>query len=163
MDEEGLLRVDGGVVPAGWIDHNGHVNLACYVSAFDLATGVLLRHVGIDEGYRQRTGCSVYAAEAHLTYERELRQGEHWRATARLVAHDAKRIHLLHCMYEVRGGRLVATNELMFLHVATAPARAVAMPESILARLAELQSRHALVPCPRRLGRAIGLHAGRPV
>ena len=39
-----------------WIDHNGHMNMAYYVLAFDEASGALMRYIGIDQPYRDRTG-----------------------------------------------------------------------------------------------------------
>ena len=46
-------------VDPNWIDYNGHMTEASYLTAFGDASDVLFRYVGIDEAYRA-AGHSFY-------------------------------------------------------------------------------------------------------
>ena len=58
-----------------------------------------------------------------MTYHREARQADPLRFTTQLLGHDAKRLHFMRAMYHAHEGYLIATNELMSLHVALDAAR----------------------------------------
>src|SRR5438477_6111334 len=105
------------VVRPEWIDHNRHMNMGYYLVVFDFATDEWLRHIGLDQAHRDAHGVTTFCLEAHVTYHREAREGDPLRFTTWLLDHDAKRIHYLHEMFHTVEGYLIATNELMTLHV----------------------------------------------
>ncbi len=90
-----------------WIDYNGHMNVAYYVLAFDRATDRLFDYLGIGEAYRRATRHSIFALEAHVTYERELREGDEFEIATQLIDADRKRLHLFHAMTRSEDGELV--------------------------------------------------------
>src|SRR5690348_10614890 len=55
-----------------WIDFNGHMTNAAYVTAFDIASVAWLHRIGIDPEYRARERCSTFALELHTVFHREL-------------------------------------------------------------------------------------------
>ena len=59
-------------VEPGWIDYNGHMNVAYYVLAFDRATDRMLDLLDVGEAYRRRTEASFFVLESHITYDREV-------------------------------------------------------------------------------------------
>lgn len=141
-----------------WIDYNGHMNVAYYVLAFDRATDRLLDYLGMGEDYRRASNHSIFALEAHVTYERELRQGDLFDIETRLIDADRKRLHVFHAMSKSGdAGALSATIELMALHVDLAGPRAVAVPDQAWAKIEALLARHRLLPAPPQLGRKIGI------
>lgn len=142
------------VVP-DWIDYNGHMNVAYYVLAFDHATDAFLDSLGLDESYRTRTNCSTFAVEAHITYKREVGEGDELRFTTQLLGFDAKRIHFIHHMYHARDGFLAATNEWLSLHVDLTTRRVSSFPEDIQHRLKQVMDEHGKLPTPREAGRAL--------
>jgi acyl-CoA thioester hydrolase len=144
-----------------WIDNNGHMNMGYYVVVFDLATDEWLAWVGLDAAHRETQQVTTFCLEAHVTYHREVREGDPLRFTTRLLGHDAKRIHYIHEMYHAGHGYLAATNELMSLHVSRETRRATPMARSVLERLARIQAVHDTLPRPPHIGRRIGLDAGR--
>ncbi len=77
-------------VEAAWIDYNGHMNVAYYVLMFDRATDTLLDRLGLGAAYRRRTNHSIYVLEAHITYEREVKEGDVLRFTSQLVDADER-------------------------------------------------------------------------
>lgn len=146
-----------------WIDYNGHMNVAYYVLAFDQATDRLLDHLGIGAAYRRATNHSVYVLEAHVTFERELREGDSIAVATQLIAADNRRIHCFHGMYHGESGPLAATNELLALHVDLAGPRAAAFPAEAAAAIERTLAAHRLLPAPPQLGRRIGLASRRSV
>ena len=148
------------VVRPEWIDANNHMNVGYYLVVFDLATDEFMRWVGLDQAHRRDHHVTTFCLEAHVTYHREVREGDPLRFTTQLLGHDAKRLHYIHAMYHERDGYLAATNELMSLHVAQATRRSAPMDPEILSRLSAIQAAHADLPRPLQVGRVMGLHAG---
>src|SRR5437868_7525577 len=147
------------VVRPEWIDHNGHMNMGYYLVVFDLATDEFMRWIGLDAGHRDARRVTTFCLESHVTYHREVREGDTLRFTTQLLAHDAKRLHYFHTMFHATDGYLAATNELMSLHVALETRRGATMASGVLARLAEIQDAHAVLPKPAQVGRVMGLTA----
>jgi len=148
------------VVRPEWIDHNRHMNMGYYVVVFDLATDEFMRWIGLGEEHRRRHRVTTFCLEAHVSYHREVREGDPLRFTTQLLGYDAKRLHYIHAMYHATDGYLAATNELMSLHVALETRRGATMASGVLARLAEIQAAHAALPRPPQVGRVMGLTAG---
>jgi acyl-CoA thioester hydrolase len=142
-----------------WIDHNGHMNMGYYLVVFDFATDAWFRYLGLGEAYRQQHKATTFCLEAHVSYHREVTEGDGLRFTTHLLGHDAKRLHYVHQMYHAADGYLAATNELMSLHVSTETRRSAPMAPAILARLVRVQAAHDAVPTPAPIGRRIGLRA----
>jgi acyl-CoA thioester hydrolase len=129
-----------------WIDYNGHLSEPFYVLVFGNATTNLMDVVGMDEGYRATAGASLYTVEAHVRYLREVGPEAKLLVTTSVISVGAKKVRFCH---EMRvGGSLVATEELLALHVADA--RAAPFPAAIAARLSEY-----LTPAPAYAGSAI--------
>ena len=142
-----------------WIDHNGHMNMGYYVVVFDLATDEFFRWFGLDEEHRRARRVTTFALEAHVTYHREVREGDPLRFTTLLLAHDAKRVHYLHQMYHAEQDYLAATNELISLHVSEETRRGAPMAPEVLDRLRRVQAAHDRLPRPPQVGRRMGLAA----
>ena len=155
MGDDGPLDLWCEAVRPGWIDFNGHMNVAYYVLIFDHAVDALFNHVGLDTDYRTRTTGSTFTVESHITYDRELVEGDEARCTAQLMDFDEKRIHHYYEMYHATEGYLAATTEFMSLHVDLETRRVVPMPDAILDQLGGLMASHARLPRPENLGRVI--------
>lgn len=140
-----------------WIDYNGHMNVAYYVLAFDRATDRLFDYLEIGEAYRRATHHSVFALEAHVTYERELRQDDEFVIATRLIDADSKRLHLFHAMTRMKDNELSATIEVMGLHVDMAGPKSAPLPEAAYAKVEALLAEHRRLPPPPQLGRQIGI------
>jgi len=161
MKKIGPLVLHEEPVRPEWLDHNGHMNLAYYVLAFDHATDKFLHRVGLDEAYKRANGGSIFVLETHVVYHRELMGGDPMRFSTQLLGHDAKRLHFMHHMYHARDGFLAAANEIMALHVSVQTRRGAPMPGRVMETLKALQAEHDRWPRPPEAGRAIGLKAKR--
>jgi len=147
------------VVRPEWIDNNGHMNMGYYLVVFDLATDEWMRVIGLDTAHRQAREVTTFCLEAHVTYHREVREGDSLRFTTRLLAYDAKRVHYIHEMFHGGAGYLAATNELMSLHVSQQTRRGAPMAPEVLERLGRIQRAHDRLPRPPQVGRVMGLGA----
>jgi acyl-CoA thioester hydrolase len=132
------------------------MNMGYYLVVFDFATDEFFRWIGLDERHRRAARVTTFALEAHVTYHREVREGDPLRFTTLLLAHDAKRLHYLHQMYHATEGYLAATNELMSLHVSEETRRGAPMAPEVLERLRPIQAAHDRLERPPQVGRRMG-------
>lgn len=136
------------VVQPEWIDYNGHLSEAYYVLVFGFATDSLMDDVGLDEAYRERTACSLYTVEAHVRYLHEVPDGAELEVRTRVLGAAAKKVRFCHEM--TVAGRLVATEEILALHVDAAHGRTAPFPPGVAERLSAL-----VQPAPDYAGAAI--------
>jgi acyl-CoA thioester hydrolase len=133
------------------------MNLAYYILAFDQATDALFQRLEIGGTYVRSTNRSVFVAETHVLYERELKEGEPLRVTTQLVDADAKRLHLFHAMYHGAEGFRAATIEILALHVDLGGPRSVPFPPEKQRLIDALLQEHHELARPPELGRVIGI------
>lgn len=133
-----------------WIDYNGHLSEAYYVLVFGFATDALMEQVGLGESYRSHTGCSLYTVEAHVRYLREVPAGAELAITTRVVGSGPKKLRACHEMYV--DDILVATEEILAVHVDTAQGCGTPFPDQVAPRIAELEESR-----PHYAGRAVTL------
>ncbi len=146
------MRVD-----PDWIDYNGHLNMAYYNVLFDRAVDEAFELVGIGAAYGERRHRSLFAAEIHVRYLRELHAGEPVRVTLQLLGYDRKRLHFFEQLFHANEGWVSATSENMSLHVDLNTKKTCAFPEDIAARLGRMKTSHAMLPRPEAAGRRIAM------
>lgn len=154
-EEQGGIYRD--VVRAEWVDYNGHLRDAFYMLIFSFATDVLLDAIGLDDEQRRSRHRSVYTLEAHVNYLREIKEGVAIEVTARVLAHDAKRMHLYLEMHADGCAGPVAASEQMMLHVDTNGPRAAPFDPDVLERVRQRAAAGAMLSPPGYAGRVIGL------
>jgi acyl-CoA thioester hydrolase len=130
----------------GWVDHYGHMNLAYYLVAFDLATDALWPSLGLGPDFRDR-GLGTFAAESWQAYNREVTEGAPLAFDSTVLDYDAKRLLCRHTMVHATEGWQAAENEVLYLCVDLTARRVGAWPEDVLARFAA----HATGGAPKRL------------
>lgn len=148
-------------IPEEWIDYNGHMNVAYYVYAFDRGVDGLAQRIGLTEEHREQTGGTIFAAEGHLTYQRELKLGDPIVISLQLLGWDRKRLHTFWRMHHAEEGELAATGEFMSLYVDLNTRRSAQMPEEIQQKLAELEAEQAGLPWPAEAGRAVKFRSSK--
>ncbi|MDJ0336709.1 thioesterase family protein [Cryobacterium sp. PH31-O1] len=137
-----------------WIDYNGHLSEGYYVLAFGFATDQVMDAIGLGAAYRASTGCSLYTVEAHVRYLAETGEGAALAITTTVVGAAAKKLHIAH---EMRSdGVLIATEELLALHVDTESGRTVAFPAPVTVAIIDHQIPEGAV-VPHWIGRAVSL------
>jgi acyl-CoA thioester hydrolase len=142
-----------------WIDYNGHLNMAYYNVLFDRAVDETYELIGVGPDYVARHQRSVFTAEVHVRYLRELHAGDPVRVTFQLLDYDSKRIHYFEQLFHAAEGWVSATSENLSLHVDMAAKKTAAFPGEVAKRLADMKASHALLPLPEAAGRRIGMPA----
>lgn len=150
-----LLKPYEGTVRPEWIDHNGHMNLAYYVLAFDLATEVLFDAFGMNQSYRDATGCSTFSGDIHVYYKRELHEGDAFTVTSKLLGFDDKRIRYMLQMYRGDDGSDVAVMEAISLHVDLTERRVCPLREPLISGLRAIEESQGSFEVPPEIGRTI--------
>lgn len=155
-------------VRAEWVDFNGHMRDAFYMLLFSLATDALMDHIGLDHpgtlaapavgaDPSQRRGHSLFTLQCNLHYLLEVRQDAKVEVTTRLLAHDAKRLHLYSSLHLKGDERVMAAAEQMLLHVDMAGPRAAPFLPGPLAKVQAMQAMDAALPWPALAGKRIAL------
>jgi acyl-CoA thioester hydrolase len=129
-----------------WIDYNGHLSEAFYVLVFGHATDAMMDATGMDAMYRSDSGCSLYTVESHIRYLRDVPEGARLGVRTRILGTGGKKAHFTHEMYVLDAANaapdedaaVVATSELLALHVDQKAGRATPFPEGVRDRLAPL-------------------------
>jgi acyl-CoA thioester hydrolase len=148
-------------VEPGWIDYNGHLNMAYYNVLFDRAVDEVYEVLGLGLDYVKATRRSTFTAEVHVRYLRELLVDAPVRVTFRLLAFDLKRMHYFEELFHAEEGWLSATSENMALNVDLAVKKTAAFPDNVMARLAGMKAAHDTLPIPDGVGRRISMKAGQ--
>ncbi len=157
MTIEAPLQIHQGTVLPEWIDYNGHMNVAFYVLAFDQATDTFFDYLGIGEEYKNKHNYSTFTLEGHITYDREVLEGDPLSFKTYLLDYDEKRMHYFHEMYHATKGYLASTNELMTIHIDMNIRRSAPFAPELSTRLEEIMAAHRALPRPEKAGRTIGI------
>jgi acyl-CoA thioester hydrolase len=155
-DATARLSLCTATVKPEWIDYNGHMSEAYYVLTFGFASEAFLDYIHLGSEYRSDTGSSVYTVEAHINYLREVAEGAGLHFATQLLGYDARRIHLFRTMSHAGDGAVLATTELMMVHVDEQP-RVSPMPQATLDRVRTVHESQRDIPVPDHAGRTIGL------
>ena len=151
------LRYDDFVVAPEHIDPNGHMNVGYYSVLFDKALDLPWEVLGMGYTSIAASGCSTFALETHVTYQRELHEGDPLDFTFRLLDFDAKRIHAFMTMLHARERWLAATSEAISICIDMTTRRSTTWPDDQLARLRAVHTAHSQRPRPPEVGRVIGI------
>jgi acyl-CoA thioester hydrolase len=146
-------------VEPGWIDYNGHLNMAYYNVLIDRAVDEAFALVGLGPDYIRERDASYFTAEAHVRYLRELHADDPVRVTIYLIDYDTKRLHYFCELHHAGEGWLSATSEQIALHVDTKARRTAPFPDDVLIRLAHMKAAHGALPLPEGVGRRIAMPA----
>ncbi len=151
-----LLDMD---IPAEWTDYNGHLNDSRYHEVFTRGSDGIMTLIGADKAYLA-AGLSLYTAETHTIYRKEVAAHAPVYVTTQLLGHDRKRIHFFMSMHHAKTNDLLATCEQVMLNVDTKAKKVVEFPPEVMARLAEVQKAQDTIPAPKEVGRSVGLKKG---
>jgi acyl-CoA thioester hydrolase len=139
-----------------WIDYNGHMNVAYYVLAFDRAVDVLFDRLGLGTAHRQATNHGFFVVEAHVTYGRELLEGDPIRFDCWVVEVAERKLRYFLEMYHAEKNYRAATIEFLGLNVDLGTRRSAPFPPAMRQRLEAVVARDRDRGLPPEIGRAVG-------
>jgi acyl-CoA thioesterase FadM len=157
---EAPLAIFDTRVEPDWVDYNGHMTEAAYLTAAGWASDALFRYIGDDESYRA-SGYSFYTIETHIHYLLEMSVHEPLHFTTQLLGADAKRVHLLHEMHHGDSGKTVCSIEQMLVHVDTRAGRSAPMQPHVAAAVDAVVQAHRSLPHSMFVGTVMRLPAPR--
>jgi acyl-CoA thioester hydrolase len=143
-------------VQKDWIDYNGHMNMAYYNVLFDRSADDAFELMGLGPAYAEKRRLTVYTAEIHVCYVRELHLGDRVTCSFQLLDHDEKRLRFYQ---ELRhsDGWLAATAETLTLHIDMTGPKVAPFPPDIREKVEAMAASHAVLPMPERAGRSIAI------
>jgi acyl-CoA thioester hydrolase len=124
----------------GWVDHYGHMNLAYYLVAFDLATDALWPSLGLGTEFRARD-LGTFAAESWQAYTREVTEGTPLAFDSEVLDYDSKRLLCRHTMFHAAEGWQAAENEVLYLCVDLTARRVGSWPDDVISRFSACATR----------------------
>lgn len=146
------------IVKDNWLDANGHMNVAHYVTAFDDGSCPMFDEIGLGWDYTHGGESSVFMVSSSIDFRRELLAGDPLEMTTRLLGFDRRRIHVYQELFQREQRYLAAQAEFVFVHVSLTSRHVTNIPKAALTRLAEIAKAHAEMPQPAFIGRPIGLN-----
>lgn len=160
LAEIGTMRPDGRLltiatpVQPEWIDYNEHLTEYCYLKLFGDATDVVLAQIGAGLDY-VAAGHSWYTVETHIRHLGQARLGEPVEVRTRVLAADAKRLHLFHEMVNLRHDAVIATAEHMLVHVDAKAEKSAPAPQIMQDKAQALVQQQQHLSTPEGAGRQI--------
>lgn len=141
----------------GWIDYNGHLNMAFYNVLFDRGADEMLMDVGLGPEAIERFGASYMTAEVHVCYLREVFRTDPVKVSMRILDLDDKRMHAFAELVHATEGWVSATSEQMYLSVDMKLRKVAPWHAEMRPKLEALKARSDGEPWPERAGRRIGI------
>jgi acyl-CoA thioester hydrolase len=151
------IIVPDQTIEEGWIDFNGHLNMAFYNVLFDRGVDHVYDQLGIGVDYVREQSGSCFTLEVHVNYLDELTLTDQASVTFQLIDFDSKRLHFFQNMFNARTGELAATSEQLALHVDMTSRRSAPFPDAALEKIVDLREAHAEIEKPAQLGQVIGI------
>jgi carnitine 3-dehydrogenase len=148
---DGPLVLHKGKVQATWLDYNGHMTDIAYPIPFGDGLEALFLYLGVDDAYRA-SGNTFFTAEMHVNYLQEMKLGDPLTIETQIVGCDEKRMHIFHRMFHGKTKALVATQEIMQLHVNQKEGRVCPMQPEVYAALSAIWKVHKKRKPPKELG-----------
>jgi acyl-CoA thioester hydrolase len=161
-DVMGLPTLIEDVVPAGFIDVNGHMNIRHYLDYGATGADVICRRVGIDDRYRAERRMGIFTAEHHIRYFAEMHEGSTFSVHARFLERSGKAGHLLSFILDRDRSVLSCTVEIVLVHVGMDSRRPVDFPADVAAGLDERIATDRLVGWPAPVCGAMGIRRPEP-
>lgn len=128
-------------IETGFLDHNGHVNMAYHLVLADRALDLAFAQIK-GQDYVDARGMTTFAAEMHVRYLQEMNMGDEIRGRVRFAAADDKRAHWV--VELVRpDGEVVTTAEGVSLSVEVETRKVSPFPPDVAARLKAAAARDA--------------------
>ena len=101
-----------------WTDYNNHMNVAYYVLIFDLyGAETLMTKFKMGENSAKTTKKSTMVVESHITYNKEVNEGDEVNINLIYFDHDKKRLQYKFEMVHKEKKYLASTIEFLSLYV----------------------------------------------
>lgn len=124
------------------LDEMGHMNVRWYIALYDAAAWQLFTWLGMDRAYFAEAQAGAFALKQFVQYLAEVRVGETVAIRSLLLGRSARRVHVLHVMYNETTGALASTMEVLAAHADLTIRRTSPFPPHVAAVLDERIAEH---------------------
>jgi acyl-CoA thioester hydrolase len=136
------------VVPPEFEDHNGHMNIAHYLTTTSWGVQHAFHAWGVPESWMGEARVGTFSAEHHLTYLGEVHVGAEVSVRVRCVARSARGLHVVGYLLDDTHRTLAYVMELLTLHVDLTTRRTRPWPDDVAAGLDRAVAAHAVLDWP---------------
>ena len=151
-----MFRLDNQAVRPEWIDNNGHMNIAYYTLAFDLAFDQLLaEQLGMSHATMENLQLGPFALQNHYCYHAELRENDTFYTTMGVLDYNHKCMHLYGEMYRDHDDVLSATWEGLTVNVSHVSRKSEPYPPEIMEQIVRTVDLTRPSPLPDNVGKII--------
>ena len=115
-----VLQLTAGrsqVIPAEYIDSNGHLNVRHFVGIFDDCGTPLLLGLGMSREWLKENHRGVMDLENHIRYIAEVLEGETVSVYGRFIERSPKAVHWMEFLVNDSRRNVAATLEMVTIHV----------------------------------------------
>lgn len=140
-----------------WIDYNNHMSARFYALAYERAFSKACDSLDLGSAFISLTNQSIFTAEQHVTFRRELLVGDPLRITTQLVEISEKSCLFFQAMFNAEKDYLASTCEQLVLFVDVKTRCAIKILPQIARKLTRLVVMDGVFPAPTDLGRKITL------
>ena len=142
----------------GWIDYNGHMNVAYYTLAFDRAIDFFLEEtLGIGPSYVKQVNQGPYSIQANYCYLQELKKGDKFRSKIFIIDADKKKVHMVLEMVNVAIEEKVAICETLLINVDLNLRKSTPYPDLAQEKILEYKKSCEEFVFPKEVGKPITL------
>jgi acyl-CoA thioester hydrolase len=127
-----------GVVYPWQCDHMGHMNVMWYVGKFDEACWQLLSMVGASSARMREAQTGMAAVDQHIEYKRELHPGDVITIRSTILEVRDRSLRMRHEMTNDETAELVATMDVVGVHLDFAARRALPLSPELRERASKL-------------------------
>ncbi|MEZ5784271.1 MAG: thioesterase family protein [Rhizobiaceae bacterium] len=146
------------LIPSEWCNTDGALRTAYYGVVFDRRSDGAFELLGLGEEYAKNRNLTFYTAESHICFIKPVYIRDSVTVSFQLIDHDEKRLRSYQEMRHVDGW-LVATTEVLSLHVDLSVRKVVPFPDDIRAKIENMAKAHARLELPVLSGKHIDLHS----
>lgn len=134
-----MIETYRGVVYPNQLDHMGHMNVQWYTAKFDEGTWHYFSVVGITSKYIRENCRGMAALEQTTKYKLEVMAGDLLVIKTKTIEVSEKTIRFLHTMYHAETEDVVATSELVAVHLDREKRKSCLLPEHVREKCKELE------------------------
>jgi acyl-CoA thioester hydrolase len=153
-----MIRLSTQTVSDDWIDNNGHMNVAYYTLAFDIAFDeFLLNHLGMGPDFYSAHKIGPFALQSNFCFLAEQNQGERFYTRMRILDFDSSKLHLFSSMFREHDDQLSATWEGISINVGLATRKALPFNDDINENIMAIYNLTRNDELPTQAGQSLGI------
>ena len=146
-------------VPCEWVDYNGHMNEAYYITVASQGFEFLMQYIGMDRHFVAERA-TYFTLENHNTYMQECNMGDVLTSVGHVLDCSEKCIHVYYDVYNgpINDKTLVFSMEQIKLLVDAKTHKKTVLPPIVFARLQAICDAHKSLPPPQNVSQKLQIY-----